>query len=663
MRLARVEIKNWRCFRGEHAIDLDAGAHAIVARHERDAERSNWLGKSSFLWALRFALTGALPKDCRTQDDWTTRGGREGAVAVELSDGTRAERSRVRGGPTVLVVQADGKQWKGAEAQAEIDRRLGLTPDDAGVWFLAQKSFDRFVRMRPSERAAEVAEWLKLEPLRRAEASVRAELSGLLDEETKLAARERADRDALAALLLRHEILPETPTTVVLEQLASAERSAKERVVDATQALAALEEERRVEQEARADERRRREREELAREAKRATEEAERAEEEARAAEAEVPPRVRLIRLRSRAEQAQAEAERARRELRERQSLARGEFDGACPVGGIVCPAKDLLNARHRENAAAAREAASNASAAREAAETARTAQDTAEGRQRAAERARARATAAREKADALRARLDRTAPVAAPSLRPREGLDREIAEVRARRDEANDDARAALMSRREAERLGRSIAETVSSLAENRSKARTRREAVEILGRRGAQRRIAEEALREVEDGANTLLARSGVALTVRFRWERETGGLASACDACGAPFPASVRVKECGRCGGARGPKIDERLDVELSDRSGAAEDLAGLAISLAASLRLRRERGSDWGLICLDEPFGALDRAHRRALSRGLVQMLAGRWEQALVIAHDDGVLDALPGRIVVTAGDGGSRVERA
>jgi DNA repair exonuclease SbcCD ATPase subunit len=101
---------------------------------------------------------------------------------------------------------------------------------------------------------------------------------------------------------------------------------------------------------------------------------------------------------------------------------------------------------------------------------------------------------------------------------------------------------------------------------------------------------------------------------------------------------------------------------LDVVLSDRSGAAEDLAGLAISLAASSRLRAERGSPWGVVCLDEPFGALDRSHRRSLAKGLVLMLVGQWEQALVIAHDDATMDAMPGRIVIVGGSNGSRVER-
>jgi DNA repair exonuclease SbcCD ATPase subunit len=531
------------------------------------------------------------------------------------------------------------------------------------TWFLAQKTFDRFVRARPGERAREVAEWLRIEPLRKAEASVRSSLSALIDDETRLAQRERADRDSLAALLGRHDIPPETSLDDVLARLAEQERN---NIADAERAqrdVARLEQEQREEAEARADARRAREREELVAEVEVAEVEARASEEEAQLAEEQAPARPRLIRLRTRAEQASNEADRARRAAAEKQALARGKFDGRCPIGGVTCPIARDLNARERENAAAAQKGVENASLAREASDVARKARDAAEGLQRVAERARARADSARRKADALKVRLDRTAPIASRTKEPRPGLADEMNEARARRDQHRDDARDAATARREVERLAEQIEGTVHALAEIRAKGRTKREALEILGRRGAQRRIAEEALREVEDEANAMLGRAGVALSVRFSWERETQGLATQCEACGSAFPASARVKECGRCGAARGPKIDERLDVELSDRSGAAEDLAGLAISLAASARLRRERGSSWGLLCLDEPFGALDRSHRRALSRGLIGMVSGQWEQSLIIAHDEGTLDAMPGRVVVTAGDGGSRVERA
>jgi DNA repair exonuclease SbcCD ATPase subunit len=236
------------------------------------------------------------------------------------------------------------------------------------------------------------------------------------------------------------------------------------------------------------------------------------------------------------------------------------------------------------------------------------------------------------------------------------------LSKAKRRRDEARDVLRDARNAIAEVQRIGTRIEETVRELATIKDRIRTKREAVEILGRRGAQRRIAEAALSEVEEGANALLSRAGIDLSVKFRWDRETGGLATTCDVCGSPFPSSTRIRECSKCQSPRGPKIDERLDVLLSDRSGAADDLAGLAISLSVSSMLRAERGSHWGVVCLDEPFAALDRANRKSLARGLISALVGSWEQALVIAHDDATMDGMPNRIVITGSPNGSRVER-
>jgi hypothetical protein len=103
-----------------------------------------------------------------------------------------------------------------------------------------------------------------------------------------------------------------------------------------------------------------------------------------------------------------------------------------------------------------------------------------------------------------------------------------------------------------------------------------------------------------------------------VTARWSREGDDLATVCEACGTAFPKSRKVKECARYGGARGPNLIEKLELDLSDRSGAAEDLVGGAMQFAAAAWLRRERGVAWSTAFLDEPFGSLDEAHRRGLA---------------------------------------------
>lgn len=483
MRLARVELKNWRCFRGEHAADLGPGAHAVVARHERDAERSNWLGKSSFLWAIRFLLTGERPEDCRAEDDWITRGEASGAVVGILDDGTRISRSRTRGSSTLLEVHEPGqdKPSRKSEAQQAIDQILGLTPDDAPVWYFAQKTMDRLVRALPSQRAAEVAGWLRMDKLVAAEAKFRARLSALVDRENETARDRKRDEDALANLVRRlgitgdderassddggedgevrdhglgvdcdpvSESVDGADLRVLSREIggagarasqaeghgeevrehagggASVSRGGEHRLrlvcpneeVDGDRLLADLDrriadaEDRlryidvtraRLEQEAReaaarqADETQRREREELRREA-------ELAEQEARQAEERAPSKTRLARLRAAAEEAAGAARRASDKARDKRTLARGAFDGSCPVGGVRCPITDTLNARAEENAAAAHEASVAALGAKERAEETHRALDDAEGQRRAAETARAWA-------DALRARVGRT--------------------------------------------------------------------------------------------------------------------------------------------------------------------------------------------------------------------------------------------------------------
>jgi hypothetical protein len=163
----------------------------------------------------------------------------------------------------------------------------------------------------------------------------------------------------------------------------------------------------------------------------------------------------------------------------------------------------------------------------------------------------------------------------------------------------------------------------------------------------------VAEEALGQIEERANDVLAECGVDLRLEVRWARTGKGLARACDACGHPFPASARVKACERCGAERGPLDVNELTVEMSRRSGALEDLGGIALQLAAADWLRAERESPWRVAVLDEPVASLDRAHRRMFGAHLAAVLRRSASQSLVIAHDASVLDSLPGRIQITS----------
>jgi DNA repair exonuclease SbcCD ATPase subunit len=643
MRVVRLSLTNWLRFAGEHEIDLTGDVYGIVAEHEGDPLRSNWCGKTSLVEAVRFALYGAH-RHAR-EDDWITTGAEGGRVAVALSTGHVIDRSRRRGQATKLRVEHGGAVAVGEPAQEQIVDAVGLSLDDFDVtcWF-GQKQLARLVLAKPVDRFGLVSSWFRLEPLQRCEDRARRALA-LIGQQIDNHEVQRAAADLARGRFLR-ELGIETTGDVralVAERVAEAESA----VATARRALALAT--------AAAEEGAARKRS-----AEAAAELA-----EIKAEGAALSTRIADLESgadgRTAAAQMHASAKAAMTDaavnLKGKRLLARGQFDGVCPVDQSTCPARDAINARTAENAAFYATAVREYDRLCQAESVARRDADAAQSLTRELDRL----TATRE---SLRGRARRLAPLARDA-RPDDTDHGALAAAVAEAHRALATAEAARNALTTA--LSRltdtdaALAEHDAAIARLRAKESTARAGLRIFGRQGAQRRIAEGALAEIEAGANLILSAAGIDLTVGVQWGREGQGLASWCSECGAPFPASARVRTCEKCSATRGPKIVERLDVELSDRSGAAEDLAGAAIQLAATAWLRRERGVSWAVAFLDEPFGALDEAHRRAFAGQLVAMLRGAaFEQAFVVAHHPDVIDGLPARLLVRAGPESSRV---
>jgi hypothetical protein len=172
-----MRITNWQRFKGEHEIELGAGVTSITARHTDNPARSNWLGKSTLLWAIRFALFGEVPTE--TLDDAISHGEPELAVDLELIDGFFVSRSRKRGKSTDLMVSTpDGRELFGGQAQEAITAHIGMGSEDfeRTAW-IGQKQIHRFVTATPSERSQIVSEWLALDRVDQASTKARAKAS------------------------------------------------------------------------------------------------------------------------------------------------------------------------------------------------------------------------------------------------------------------------------------------------------------------------------------------------------------------------------------------------------------------------------------------------------------------------------------------------------
>lgn len=630
-----LTVRNWFRYRGEHQLTLGPETHAVVARLEGAEGRSNWLGKSTLLAAIPFALFGVHPAP--TEDEWITHGEKDGEVRI-FTSGFEVVRLRKRGVRTELSVIEDGKLSTGGEAQTLIERRLGLTKDDFfNSCFFRQKELARFITSGPAERQKILSEWLGLERVQQAESIARGDLkrilkdlrtvsqtiefvSGELDGQPKPSeidaeakeAEERADRFEKSAGDLRSKMDEEVEALAkweadnrAAEELARVVQRGKalRKVVDGFSSSKGIDE------------------------------------------------------FETELEKARVEERIVEADVRRLRTLSRGAFDGTCPVARCPCPITDRINAEGAKH----REAAEQASKALEMVE--RTAEDAAR-RLRAAREAQSSHEAAERSLEALRERADELRPAA------------KRAKGNPPKQEAADLYRSALSSavrcRSDATRL-REKAESLRAQDAKRGEAQAREgalraelatvsEAIQIFGRNGAQRRIAEDAVSQIEGLANGLLSGSGIDLSLRVSWAREaSSGLATACETCGAAFPKSQRVKECSECGAERGPKTIDRLDVIPSNRSGGADDLAGIAFQLAAAAWLRKSRSSAWSVAVLDEPFGSLDPANRRALSAFVATALKRLgFEQSFVIAHSESEQEALSRRIEITASGADSSV---
>jgi DNA repair exonuclease SbcCD ATPase subunit len=631
MRINGLRLTNFGRFRGDHELDLSAGVYAIVARHATDARRSNWSGKTTLLSAIRWTLFGALSDAWDSQDAVISTGEKEVGGDMELTDGTFISRTKRRGQSAqlkVIVPAPDGVHEISLaqdQAQSEIVARLGmgLVDFDNTVW-MGQKAMSRLVRAAPAERTRVVVDWLNLGQLEQASELVARKLAACDSRLTLLAANVdrlapalALDRPALSAAVVRAredvERVKVEAAAVTQSQLALAEWTTQtNRLLGYKAAEAAV-----TELEAR----------------------------QPKPVDATMLEALRTGDLELQRLYGVADAE-----VRRLTALHGGEFDGTCPVTCSECPVRELVTGSKAAIAKALKLAKIAATDARNNWEANRVKLGTANETNRTWVRWSEELKAAIAKADALK----ELCPPVPMELEP---------VVEAGSMSVDEAVRVAVEAETDLDRYDAAKTEVDDLRSQIDRATRSQsvlRLALRILGKGGAQRQIATRVLGSIEQLANDLLHRSAVDLSVKIDYGRELQEIAAVCP-CGRAFPRSAAVRICEQCAAPRGKKRDEKLYINLSTVSGAAEDLAGIAIQLAAARWRRLARGSQWSVVALDEPFGACDAYNRKALAQTLSVLAGDGFEQAFVVAHSDDVLEAVPNRLVITADGAWSKVE--
>lgn len=634
-KIQSVDMTNWMAFRGRQVLaDLPTGAIAVVARYADNPRRSNWAGKTAFLEAVEWCLFEVHRK--RYEDDLIHFGEVDMKVVLTLSTGMVIERSRIRGKATKVAVIHGDDSWGKAAAEEAIAKALGFDAVDyrATVCF-AQGETSAMVEKTSGERRKIVAQWLELDPWLRVAGRARAHAKALTDElgkvRTELKLREAAladyDPEGCARDIAGSKAEIETVRALAAEVEATLNRGAAQEI----QRLDKL----RLE-----------------------TVNNERRELKIQIQNSALEPGA-LDAARAARTAAENVANEAETERVDARRLLGGEFDGRCPVTCSDCPvpeevkgAKGAAQVRVNKALVRVKDAAPVVEAARarlrelEAADKALT---------RLREQFNAKTAEAKRLNDAIEAR-ELGEPVTDAEIQQLkiERTRLREAEVQARTDLAT--AQEEVARAEAAEKWVKGAAERAEALE---AKLRAANLATRATGPGGIPAAIAESSLAALELRANGIL--DGTGLAFEFAWDRETKTLVTSCVGCGYAF-VGVKDKSCPACSEERGAKRADELEILVADGSGTTEDvkmksggakvLVGSAIRLAAGMMLRDRRGAPCAWAQVDEPFGALDSENRESLARSFAGMLgAVGLEQAFVVSHDGGLLDALPGRIEI------------
>lgn len=148
MILKRVTLENY-CQHVNRTVEIQGNLIAIVG--------SNGKGKSNFLGAIQFALTGEQPG--KTKDSLVHWGAKDGKVTLEFElDGKPGRIVRPILSPKV-VIEYDGTEVTGITAVAKaLEERLGIDKDlvKQSV-FVRQKEIDTIISAKTDKRDREVA--------------------------------------------------------------------------------------------------------------------------------------------------------------------------------------------------------------------------------------------------------------------------------------------------------------------------------------------------------------------------------------------------------------------------------------------------------------------------------------------------------------------------
>lgn len=177
------------------------------------------------------------------------------------------------------------------------------------------------------------------------------------------------------------------------------------------------------------------------------------------------------------------------------------------------------------------------------------------------------------------------------------------------------------------------------------------------MFGKNGIPSQEIENAFQEVEDEINFILGRMGTSLEVSFNADRELGTWEEECVGCGFRFPKGYRKSECSQCGETRQKKRKDELHLSVMENgnetnfeqeSGGGKALISIAVRIALTMLMRRQKGSVLNVLFFDEPDSAFDEENKQVFMQMVTRVLVEycNVQQVFWISHDKRIQNSVP-----------------
>ena len=182
------------------------------------------------------------------------------------------------------------------------------------------------------------------------------------------------------------------------------------------------------------------------------------------------------------------------------------------------------------------------------------------------------------------------------------------------------------------------------------------------MFGKNGIVSLEIENSFSQIEEEINYVLSLFYDSLSVQFEADRETKAWETHCLSCGTLYEKGTKKLECSNCGTIRQKKrVDElRLDIiengnvtPFKMASGGLKTIISIAVRTALTMLVKRRNNTNFNVIFLDEIDSALDSFFKERVMFFVKETLTKKlgFEQVFWISHDKSISENLDDIIMV------------